>query len=49
MIKINFTETAMTENYIEKLIRAVFFRVNAPELVGGKHFYQIGNEVVICM
>ena len=49
MIKINFTETAMAENYVKKLIKAGFFRVHAPELVGGKHFYQIGNEVVICM
>jgi hypothetical protein len=49
MIKINFTETTMTENYVEKLIKAGFFRVHAPELVSGMHFYQAGNEVVVGM
>ena len=49
MIKINFTETNMAENYVEKLIKAGFFRVHAPEFVTGMHFYQSGNEVVVCM
>ena len=49
MIRINFTEDNMTENYVEKLVKAGFFRVHAPELVSGKHFYQNGNEVVVCM
>ena len=49
MIKINFTESTMTENYVEKLIKAGFFRTHAPGLVSGMHFYQAGNEVVVGM
>ena len=47
MIKINFTETAMAENYAEKLIKSGFFRVHAPELVRDMHFYLSGNEVAV--